>query len=105
MVSATCARTSCDIGGAFASEMYILRSYSREVEYTPEPEMPARFAEQTFALLRGVAVVRQHQIATADDIRIVTRVALDSIPAVRRRGLAALLRAEGTRDTSALATD
>jgi hypothetical protein len=55
--------------------------YRRELEYAPEPEMPARFVKQIFELLRGVALVLGHHEATAEDM---DRVALDSIPAVRR---------------------
>jgi hypothetical protein len=58
--------------------------YRRELEYVPEPEMPARFVKQLFELLRGVALVLGHQEATTEDMDRVARVALDSIPAVRR---------------------
>jgi hypothetical protein len=58
--------------------------YRRELEYAPEPEMPARLAKQLFELLRGVALVCGHQEATQEDYDRISRVALDCIPAARR---------------------
>ena len=58
--------------------------YKRELEYAPEPEMPARLAKQLFELLRGVALVCGHQEVTQDDYERIARVALDCIPAARR---------------------
>jgi hypothetical protein len=58
--------------------------YRRELEYVPEPEMPARFAKQLFGLLRGVALVCGHEEATQEDYDRIARVALDCIPAARR---------------------
>jgi hypothetical protein len=58
--------------------------YRRELEYAPEPEMPARFAKQLYELLRGVALVCGHEEATEEDYDRIARVALDCIPAVRR---------------------
>jgi hypothetical protein len=58
--------------------------YRRELEYAPEPEMPARLAKQLFELLRGVALVCGHQEATQEDYDRIARVALDCIPAARR---------------------
>jgi hypothetical protein len=58
--------------------------YRRELEYAPEPEMPARFAKQLFELLRGVALVCGHEEATQEDYDRIARVALDCIPAARR---------------------
>ena len=58
--------------------------YRRELEYAPEPEMPARLAKQFFELLRGVALVCGHEEATQEDYDRIARVALDCIPASRR---------------------
>lgn len=58
--------------------------YRRELEYAPEPEMPARLAKQLFELLRGVALVCGHKEATQEDYDRIARVALDCIPAARR---------------------
>jgi len=48
--------------------------YRHELEYAPEPEMPARLAKQLFGLLRGVAAVLGHQEATVEDMDRVARV-------------------------------
>jgi hypothetical protein len=58
--------------------------YRRELEYAPEPEMPARLAKQLFELLQGVALVCGHEEATQEDYDRIARVALDCIPAARR---------------------
>jgi hypothetical protein len=73
--------------------------YRRELEYAPEPEMPARFAKQLFELLRGVALVLGHQEATAEDMDRVARVALDCIPAVRRVVLRAVAKLSEVDDS------
>jgi hypothetical protein len=67
--------------------------YRRELNYAPEPEMPARLAKQLFELLRGVALVFGHIYATAEDLDRIQRVALDCIPAVRRAVLRAVVKA------------
>lgn len=78
--------------------------YRRELDYAPEPEMPARFAKQLFSLARGLAVVRGRNEVTEDDIRTVVRVGLDCIPAVRRLALEHLAAGdEEDLTTSALA--
>ncbi len=67
--------------------------YRRELEYAPEPEMPARLAKQLFELLRGVALALGHHEAIDEDLDRISRVAFDCIPAVRR----VVLRAIATR--------
>jgi DeoR-like helix-turn-helix domain len=77
--------------------------HRRELEYAPEPEMPARFVKQLFELLRGVALVLGHQEATSEDMDRVARAALDSIPAVRRvvlRAVATLPRVDDSLKTT-----
>jgi hypothetical protein len=68
----------------------VRNGYRRELEYAPEPEMPARFVKQLFELLRSVALVLGHEEATDEDMDRVARVALDCIPAVRRTVLRAV---------------
>jgi len=64
--------------------------YRRELEYAPEPEMPARLVKQLFELLRGVALVLVHEEATDEDLNRIMRVGLDCVPAVRRVVLRAI---------------
>jgi hypothetical protein len=81
--------------------------YRRELEYAPEPEMPARLAKQLLGLLCGVALVCGHEDATQEDYDRIARVALDCIPAVRRKVLLALATLHdvcGTMDTDAVST-
>jgi hypothetical protein len=59
-------------------------SYRRELDYTPEPEMPARFARQLLSLARGLALVGERPQTNDEDISTVIRVGLDSMPDVRR---------------------
>jgi hypothetical protein len=76
--------------------------YRRELEYAPAPEMPARFGRQLASLARGLALVRHQATVTEVELKDVTRVALDSIPAVRRVVLKALLEHEGDLSTTTL---
>lgn len=57
---------------------------TRELDYVPEPEMPARFARQLLSLARGISLVNGHKDVTDGDMASVRRVALDSIPTARR---------------------
>ena len=66
--------------------------YRRELDYAPEPEMPARLAKQLFELLRGVALVMGHKEATTTHLDRIKRVALGCISAVRRTVLRAVAR-------------
>jgi DeoR-like helix-turn-helix domain len=68
--------------------------YRAELIYAPEPEMPMRFVKQLFELLRGVVLVLGRQEAAAEDMDRVARVALDSIPAVRRMVLREIAEVE-----------
>jgi hypothetical protein len=77
--------------------------WKRELEYAPEAEMPARFARQLASLARGLALIAHRGTVTSGDLATVTRVALDAIPAVRRRALDALIDGDEDLTTSALA--
>ncbi len=74
--------------------------YSREVELVPDPESPARLAKALARLLAGVR-------ATGADVetawRVVTKCALDSIPALRLAVIDYLHRAPGEHATTAVA--
>ena len=59
-------------------------SHTRELAYTPVPEMPPRFSRQLASLASGIALVSGHTEVTDDDVRRVARVGLDGIPPVRR---------------------
>lgn len=74
--------------------------YRREIEFVPQPELPARLARQLHALLQGVTAVSSHEAAQPDDLNSVARVAWDCIPAVRRKALDVLFKADGMLKTS-----
>jgi hypothetical protein len=73
---------------------------SREVELILGEEGPARLAQTLAALLDGITalgVTREHAW------RVVTKCALDSIPAIRRTMLDALLNRDKAAETAAIA--
>jgi hypothetical protein len=64
----------------------------RDLDYAPAPEGTGRFARQLASLARGFALVGRRLVVDETDIARVVRVALDSIPAVRRYMLDALVK-------------
>ena len=78
---------------------------TREIAYTPTPEMPPRFARQLVALASGIALVSGHREKVADDdIRRVARVGLDGIPPARRACLEVLTTERAWTATTDVAT-
>ena len=77
--------------------------YRRELEYAPEPEMPARFAKQLFTLLQGVALVCGRAEASQEDYERIVRVARDCLPAARWKVLSALASASMDLSTTLIA--
>jgi hypothetical protein len=74
-------------------------SYSREVVLIPEPEAPARMALVLLRLLNGLAALG---VDEATRWRLVSKCALDSMPAVRR-GVLERLAPRGAETTTAVA--
>ena len=75
-------------------------SYTREVELVPDPEAPTRLIVVLSRLLAGLDAIG----ATREDAwRVVTRVALDSIPALRLAVIDVLFAAEGDLASSVVA--
>lgn len=64
---------------------------TREVELVPESEMPARLAQTLISLDDGLAVIGTNP---AERWRLVCKVALDSLPALRRRALFAAIESD-----------
>jgi hypothetical protein len=75
---------------------------SREINGIPEMEEPPRVAKQLVMLLRCLLV-----LGLSDDeaIGIVSRVAIDSMPAIRALALGAVVRAEGPITTAVISRD
>jgi hypothetical protein len=61
----------------------VREGYRRDLQYTPEPESPTRFAKVLLSLARGIAVAHDSTAVTARELRLVCRVALDCL---RRSG-------------------
>ncbi len=95
---------------AIAREVALLRAhvsrdgYTHEIASFPEPEAPARLANQLLKLARGVAIVRRRPAITEEELTIVRRVARDTIPSVRLRILEAIMNGADTNDTIAMTT-
>jgi hypothetical protein len=65
--------------------------YRRDLDYAPAPEVPTRFVKVLAALAKGIALAYDSPAVTRRELCIVTRVALDCLPIVRRRVLSALV--------------
>jgi hypothetical protein len=76
----------------------------RELEYAPEPEAPTRFAKVLLALAGGVALAYDSPIIGAPELRLVLRVAIDCLPLIRHRVIAALAKNAIEADGDALST-
>ena len=72
----------------------------RDLEYAPEPEMPARFARQLAALAEGVAAVCGKSRVDEEDLNRVARVTRDCIPPPRRAVLERLVQAKDDLTTT-----
>ena len=77
--------------------------WSRDIAFTPMPEMPPRFSRQLVALAEGIALASGHTAVTDEDIRRVARVGLDGIPPVRRACLEHLAVVRGPSTVTAVA--
>lgn len=75
-------------------------AYRREIDLVPEPEAPARLALTLVRLYGGMLCVG---VAEAEAWRVVVKVALDSMPAIRRKVFGLLLSEGRQLDTSKIA--
>src|SRR5256885_3002081 len=90
-----------------AREIALLRTHvhregqGRDIASIPEPEAPARLANQLLKIVRGVAKVRAHSEVMAEDMDTARRVAHDTVPSM----MMGLLKAihDGTNTTDAMA--
>jgi len=57
--------------------------YQRQIEYTPEPETPARLAKQLALLGQGLAIVRGKATVGTEELAVLRKVAIDTM--IRRR--------------------
>ncbi len=77
--------------------------YTREIQYVPDPELPARFARQLSAMQQGVLLVTGVDTAGITEVAPLARVAWDCIPTVRRRILRILYERQGQLQTGQIA--
>jgi chromosome segregation and condensation protein ScpB len=73
---------------------FVARNRLHEVIDLPEPEGPMRVAQQLVKLGQGLALINGRTKLADDDVRILGRVARDSIPAMRAKVLAEIAREE-----------
>ncbi len=78
--------------------------YRRELEYAPEPEAPTRLAKVLLGLASGIALAYDSSEITGRELALVLRVALDCLPVIRRRVIAALVEDAITDDGATLST-
>lgn len=71
--------------------------HKKEIRYIPEPEAPTRLAQQLAQLSKGSALLDYRDTVAASDYKIVRRVAMDCIPAVRRRILEFLMSGDESK--------
>jgi hypothetical protein len=74
--------------------------YTREIDLVPDAEAPGRLARALSQLLRGLKVIGA---PTELCLRIIHKVGLDCIPAVRRAALEYLFQHSGTESTTTIA--
>jgi hypothetical protein len=90
----------------------ITNDFSGEIVFVPQPEMPARMFEQMLALGSTFAYMRKlddpslsdEEAITPNDLKIMYKIAFDSIPVTRRIALNYLVKFTSGVETSALAT-
>jgi len=64
---------------------------TKEIEALPDPEVPTRLVKQFVSLAQGIAMTRERKQVTPDEIRLVAKVAVDSIPPMRTKLLSCLM--------------
>lgn len=74
----------------------------KDIIYVPEPEMPGRFVGELLALATALAIMNRGSLSE-EDMQLLYKVALDSIPSVRKLAINALTQYK-TGTTASLAT-
>lgn len=90
----------------------ITNEFTGDIQFVPQPEMPARMFEQMLALGATFAYMRKlddpslpdDEALTNEDLKIMYKIAYDSIPVTRRIALNYLVRFSAGVDTAGLAT-
>jgi hypothetical protein len=74
--------------------------YSREIDFVPDAEAPGRLARTLAQLLAGMTVIG---ISYSERRRLIRKVGLDCMPALRRRALEHLAASGGSESTTRVA--
>lgn len=77
---------------------HIVRDSRKRIIAIPEPEGSTRLAQQLAQLARGFALIRGSGQVEEADLSLARRVAMDSIPGIRRKFLDHLIAANGNPD-------
>jgi len=80
--------------------------YSKDIDYLPEPEAPARFAKALVLLGKALAAVRGKSSVTGEELQVLAHIALACVPSRRMAMLNALAAVEeGTTKAASLAAN
>ena len=71
---------------------------NREIEYIPEPEANTRIAKGLAAAAKGIAALNGRRTIAEQDLQDAFRIAIDSMPANRRKILMPIISGRGTDD-------
>jgi hypothetical protein len=71
--------------------------HKKEIRYVPSPEAPTRLSQQLAQLAKGSALLDGCALVTDEDYKLVRRVGMDCIPAVRRRILEYLMTGDESK--------
>lgn len=63
---------------------------TKEIDALPDPEVPTRLVKQLVSLAMGIAMAREKKDVTEDEVKLVIKVALGSIPPMRLKVLSCL---------------
>lgn len=66
--------------------------FSRDVSFIPDPEAPTRMTQALMSILQALMIIRKTKEVCEEDMKIVFKVALDSIPKKRRLVLRVLAK-------------
>lgn len=66
---------------------------SKDIEAPPAPEVPTRIVKQFVSLAQGIAMAREREEVTTDEVKLVGNVALGSVPPMRLEILRCLMGA------------
>jgi putative DNA primase/helicase len=80
---------------------YVERDGNHKILAIPQPEGPSRIALQLYKLGQGLALINHRAEITPADLSILTRVALDSMPPMRRKAFDLLVRSFRNKERAA----